>query len=70
MDKKIDEKIDDAIGILAGKIQQQVLPGDAMEFSQAALNLAHVKATLQANRLAENERTEASGVKSKRTSAS
>ncbi len=66
----MDKKIDDAIGILADKIRQQVKPDDAMKFSQAALNLAHVKATLQANRLAENERTEASGVKSKRASAS
>ena len=42
----MDEKIDQAIAILAGKIVQSVKPDDAMRYSQAALDLARVKEIL------------------------
>lgn len=42
----MNEKIDQAIAILAGKIVQSVQPDHALKFTQAALNLAHVKGVL------------------------
>lgn len=42
----MEEKIDRAIEILAGKIVQSVKADDAMKYSQAALNLAHVLGVL------------------------
>ena len=40
----MDEKIDKAVEVLTGKIVQSVQPDQALKFTQAALNLAHVKA--------------------------
>ena len=37
--------IDTAIDSLAKKVTGEIKPDDAMKYSQAALNLAHVKAT-------------------------
>ncbi len=42
----MDEKLDQAIEILAGKIVQSVQPDQALKFTQASLNLAHVKSIL------------------------
>ncbi len=42
----MDETIDRAIAILAGKIVPAATPEQAMKFTQAALNLAHVKSVL------------------------
>ena len=39
----MDEKIDLAISIMAGRIVQSVQPDHALKFTQAALNLAHVR---------------------------
>lgn len=50
MDEKIYEKIDQAIEILAGRIVQTVQPDQAMKFTQAALNLAHTKGLLAAEK--------------------
>lgn len=44
----MEEKIDKAILILAEKIVQPVRPEDALKYTQAALNLAHVKQLLEA----------------------
>jgi len=44
----MEEKIDRAIEILAGKIVQSVKPDEAMKYTQAALNLAHVRDILTA----------------------
>ena len=44
----MDEKIEQAILILAGKIVQSVQPDHALKYTQAALNLAHVKGVLTA----------------------
>lgn len=38
--------LEDTIVILAGKITAEVKSDDALRFTQAALNLAHVKAVL------------------------
>ena len=46
----MDEKIDQAIEILAGRIVQTVQPDQAMKFTQAALNLAHTKGLLAAEK--------------------
>jgi hypothetical protein len=43
----MEEKIDKAIEILAGKIVQPILPDDALKYTQAALNLAQVKVILK-----------------------
>ena len=40
------EATEKAIALLAGKIDAQVKGDDALKFTQAALNLAHVLATL------------------------
>ena len=39
----MNEKIDTAIGNLTGRITTQVKADEALKFTQAALNLAHVK---------------------------
>lgn len=39
-------EVEAAIKLLAGKITQDVKADDALKFTQAALNLAHVEATL------------------------
>jgi len=39
----MEEKTDLAVSILAGKIVQSVQPDHALKFTQAALNLAHVR---------------------------
>ena len=44
----MDEKIDRAIEILAGRIVQAIQPDQALKFTQAALNLAHTKGVLTA----------------------
>lgn len=44
----MDEKIDNAIEVLAGKIVQAVQPDQALKFTQATLNLAHAKSVLEA----------------------
>ncbi len=46
--KEIHGDIDRAIHILTGKIVQSVDPIPAMNLTQAALNLAHVKSQLEA----------------------
>ncbi len=56
----MDEQIDRAIGILAGKVVQTVKADEALKYTQAALNLAHVKGVLAA---------EERGVMKKRASA-
>lgn len=43
----MDEKIERALDVLAGKIVQSVQPDQALKFTQAALNLAHVKQILE-----------------------
>jgi len=50
----MDEKLDKAIETLAGKIVQTVKPDEALKYTQAALNLAHVKGILTAQ---EKDRT-------------
>ena len=45
-----DAKIDKAIDVLADKITDASKSDDALKFTQAALNLAHTKATLGANK--------------------
>ena len=45
MDTK--KEVESAIKLLAGKINKDVKPDDAMKFAQAALNLAHVFATIE-----------------------
>ena len=42
----MDEEIDRAIKILAGKVNQAIQPDHALKYTQAALNLAHVKTLL------------------------
>lgn len=44
----MEETLDRAIEILAGKIVQPVKPDEALKYTQAALNLAHVKGLLVA----------------------
>jgi hypothetical protein len=39
-------EIDKAIKVLAEKIDTSVKPGDAMQYAQAALNLAHTASVL------------------------
>ena len=43
----MEEKLDKAIEILAGKIVQPILADDALKYTQAALNLAQVKVILK-----------------------
>ncbi len=50
----MDEKIDKAIEILAGKIIQPIKPDEALKYTQAALNLAHVKGVLTAEAIDRN----------------
>ena len=40
-------EIEAAINLLAGKITGDIKADDALKYTQAALNLAHVKATLE-----------------------
>jgi hypothetical protein len=42
--------IEDAIKLLAEKINASVSPDEALKFTQAALNLAHTDATMEATR--------------------
>lgn len=42
----MNEKLDTAIEELASKITDEVDSGDALKYTQAALNLAHAKATI------------------------
>ena len=42
----MEEKLDRAIAILADKITTVVQPDQALKFTQAALNLAHVRTLL------------------------
>ena len=42
--------IDNAIQTLAERAEETLKPLEAMQFTQAALNLAHTKATLEAAR--------------------
>ena len=44
----MDEKIEQAIEVLAGKIVQAVQPDQAIKFTQAILNLAQVQSILAA----------------------
>lgn len=44
----MDKTIDRAIEVLAEKIVVSVQPDQALKFTQAALNLAHVKSILAA----------------------
>lgn len=37
------KKINGAINVLVGKVHQSIKPEDALRFTQAALNLAHLK---------------------------
>ena len=41
------EEIEKAIKLLAEKIDKDMRAGDALQFTQAALNLAHTEATLK-----------------------
>ena len=43
----MEDELDRAIKILAGKINQAIQPDHALKYTQAALNLAHVKAQLE-----------------------
>ncbi len=43
-------KIETAIEVLAAKAEKAAQPHEAMNFAQAALNLAHADATLEATR--------------------
>ena len=43
----MDEKIDKAIEILAGKIVQSVKPDEALKLTQATLNLAQARGILK-----------------------
>ena len=43
----METEIENAIKLLAARITGDVKPEDAMKFTQAALNLAHTKATLE-----------------------
>ena len=43
----MDEKLNKAIEILAGKIIQTVKSDDALRYTQAALNLAHVMGVME-----------------------
>lgn len=45
----MEDKIDKAIEILAGKIHQAIGPLDAMQLGQAAASFANAKATLIGN---------------------
>ena len=45
----MNEKIDQAIEVLAGKIVTSIQPSDALKYTQAALNMVHVKTMLLAN---------------------
>lgn len=42
----MNEELEKAIKLLAAKITADVKADDALKFTQAALNLAHVEATL------------------------
>ena len=44
----MDEKVEQAILILVGKIVQSVREDQALKYTQSALNLAHVKGILTA----------------------
>jgi len=46
MDEKMDEKIDEAILNAVAMVRSNCKPDEALKFSQAALNLAHVKGVL------------------------
>ena len=46
----METEINKAIKLLAEKIVIEVKPDDALKFTQAALNLAHVLATLVNNK--------------------
>lgn len=39
----MDEEIDRAIGIVVSRIRPNMQPAEAMQFSQAVLNLAHAR---------------------------
>jgi argininosuccinate lyase len=43
----MEERIEKAIDTLASKITASVQPDHALKFTQAALNLAHVKSLLE-----------------------
>lgn len=43
------QTLEDAIKALAEKAKKEDVPGGAMQYAQAALNLAHVVATLKNN---------------------
>ena len=48
--KPMEKAIEDAIKLLAEKIKSDVKPDDALKFTQAALNLAHVSAVQRNNK--------------------
>lgn len=54
--KPMKTEIEAAIKILAKKITDDVKSDDALKFTQAALNLAHVDATLVGSRLLEDSK--------------
>ena len=41
----MEQKVKDAIKLLAEKVDKEIKPDEALKFTQAALNLAHVLAT-------------------------
>ncbi len=61
---KAFEKIDTAIDVLSDKITPATKPDEALKYTQAALNMAHVKAQLQA---VEREQLESPEKAQKRT---
>jgi len=46
----MEKAIEDAIKLLAEKIKSDVKPDEALKFTQAALNLAHVSAVQRNNK--------------------
>lgn len=56
----MEEKIERAIEVLTGKIVQSIQPDQALKYTQAALNLAHVK-TILAGEAKDRSRTKGAG---------
>lgn len=55
----MDEKIDKAIENLLAMVRANVKPDEALKFTQAALNLAHVKGVLAPEKVTQRKKASA-----------
>jgi len=61
MENPMNEKIDKAMEIVLGLVRTNSLPADAMNITQAALNLAHTKLCLQGDKPTKAKQTTIKG---------